>query len=218
MTCVTIDITDLKVTFHPDAEAGMAHAEDNDELFVGKPDDLGELTGPQMVAMYNATAQQINDGTGGNLRTKMLIVAPTKRFPNKEAGIKRLMANITDLFEMEREATRRKPAPKPSAPRRGTGINLAPKDKVYPCRPGTKQAILVDMLSREQGATMGELLEALSGGKKPWQEVTVKSGLSWDMNKVKGYGIRTTKRGDEDCHHLTYPEGMDAPLPHGQKQ
>lgn len=98
--------------------------------------------------------------------------------------------------------------------RKGTGINLAPKAKIYACRVGSKQAILVDMLFREQGATMAELLDALSGGTKPWKEVSVKSGLNWDMNKIKGYGIRTTKRGDEDCYHLVLPAGMEAPVPH----
>lgn len=105
------------------------------------------------------------------------------------------------------------PAPKPAA-KRPTGINLPPMKVAYPCREGSKQAILVDMLSRVQGATMDELLKALSGGEKPWLEISVKSGMNWDMNKIKGYGIRTTKRAEFDCYHLVLPKGMDAPHPH----
>lgn len=209
MTCVTIDITNLDVQFHDDVTTAAEYADEHDILLVSAPGDLGELSGPQMVAIYNATADLLN-ANGNNL-------THTKRFPNKEAGIKRIMANITDLWEDHREAQKRKPAPAKkgtAVTRRGTGVNLAPKETIYPCRAGTKQSILVDMLSREQGATMKELLEALKGGKKPWQEVTVKSGLNWDMNKIKGYGIKTTQRDGQDCYHLTYPEGMDAPLPH----
>lgn len=124
-------------------------------------------------------------------------------------------ANINDY---PAPASVSKPKQAPVAPRRGTGINLAPMKKAYACRAGSKQAILVDMLSREQGATMEELLEALSGGTKPWKEVSVKSGMNWDMNKIKGYGIRTTKRGEVDCYHLVLPEGLTAPIPHTVKK
>ena len=215
MTVATIDIANLKVEFHADATQAQKIAEQRDLIYVGKPDDLGDaLTGGQMVALYNATAAELNTG-----------LAPVKRFADKESGVKRLMANITDLWEMRRLEQKnevKKPVKtkvkaqkvKTSTPLRRTGTNLAPKEKVYPCRAGTKQAILVDMLSRPEGATMPELLTALSGGSKPWQEVTVKSGLNWDMNNVKGYGIRTTQRGDEDCYHLVLPEGLAAPLPH----
>src|SRR5690606_5808929 len=102
--------------------------------------------------------------------------------------------------------------------RRSTGINLAPKDKVYACRAGSKQSIMVDLLFRPEGATMEELLAALSGGAKPWLEVSVKSGLNWDMNKIKGYGIRTSKRGEVDCYHLVLPAHLSAPVAHQVKK
>ena len=216
MTVALIDIANLKVEFHADAAEAQKVAEQRDLLYVGKPEDLGDgLTGGQMVALYNATAAELNSG-----------LTPVNRFATKDAAVKRLMANITDLWELRRTmekvstkaAPKAKPAKAATTPRRGTGINLAPLKTIYPCRAGSKQAILVDMLSREQGATMAELLEALSGGATPWKEVSVKSGLNWDMNKVKGYGIRTTKRGDDDCYHLVLPEGIDAPLPHTEKK
>lgn len=80
------------------------------------------------------------------------------------------------------------PAVQPKAPRRSKGITIAPKAEAKACRYGTKQAILVDLLFRSGGASMAELREALS----PWQDVTIKSGLSWDMGAIKGYGIKTT--------------------------
>ena len=80
------------------------------------------------------------------------------------------------------------PVPQPKAQRRSRGINLAPKAEAKACRYGTKQAILVDLLFRSGGASMAELREALA----PWKDITIKSGLGWDMNHQKGYGIRTT--------------------------
>lgn len=83
------------------------------------------------------------------------------------------------------------PAPKaqPKAKaRKPRGINLAPKKEARACKAGTKQARLVDLLSRAGGASMAELREALA----PWKDVTIKSGLSWDLNCIKGYGVRTT--------------------------
>jgi len=80
------------------------------------------------------------------------------------------------------------PAVQPKAQRRSRGINLAPKAEAKACRYGTKQAILVDLLFRSGGASMAELREALA----PWKDITIKSGLGWDMNHQKGYGIRTT--------------------------
>jgi len=228
MTIALIDLDNLHIEFPTTKDTGEIHP----LVFrAEKAEDLCQLSGPQMVALYNATAAQLNSG-----------IDPVKRFATKEAAIKRLWANITDLAEVCRteaeaavrvealtQATQARdgaapakatdypaPAPAPAkvAVRRGTGINLAPQKTVYACRAGSKQARLVDLLSRPEGATMTELMEAMSGGSKPWLEVTVKSGLNWDMNKVKGYGIRTTKRGNDDCYHLVLPQGMTAPLAH----
>lgn len=80
------------------------------------------------------------------------------------------------------------PAPQPKAQRRSRGIAIAPKAEAKACRYGTKQAILVDLLHRSGGASMAELREALGN----WSDVTIRSGLSWDMGTIKGYGIRTT--------------------------
>lgn len=218
MTVATIDISNLKVDFHADPAQARAIADAKDLLYVGEPDDLGALSGPQMVALYNSTSAELNTG-----------LTPVNRFATKEAGIKRIMANLLDLFEVRRQIEKvkpkavevKQPKQKVSAPavRRGSGINLPAMKKAYACREGSKQAILVDKLSRPQGATMRELLEALSGGVKPWKEVTVKSGLNWDMNKIKGYGIRTRKRENgEDCYHLVLPSGMERPVPHTPKK
>lgn len=121
---------------------------------------------------------------------------------------------------------------------------LKPKSKVYPRKVGTKQAILVDMLSRPQGATFGELYDALAAAGTPWRGVTIRSGIAWDMNSQAGYGITTELLTGEQMaaqgrtyeanrvgfgtphynpeflqavYRLTYPNGMDAPPPHAER-
>ena len=80
---------------------------------------------------------------------------------------------------------------KPPKPRARRGTNLAPLPGApVACREGTKQAILLDCLSQPGGVCMSELINRLSGGKKPWTEATVRSGFGWDM-KQKGYGVRS---------------------------
>ncbi|APL99226.1 hypothetical protein [Bordetella phage CN2] len=100
------------------------------------------------------------------------------------------------------------------APRARKGTNLLPPGgRTVPCREGSKQAILLDMLSRPNGATMAELIEALSGGKKPWTEATVRSGFGWDM-KQKGYGVRSQFDADgTERFFIVVPEGFSV-LPH----
>lgn len=94
------------------------------------------------------------------------------------------------------------------------GTNLQPTgEKLKPCVKGSKQSILVDMLSRPEGATMEELIAALSGGRRPWTEPTVRSGFGWDL-KRKGYGVRSEfDATGEERFHLIVPKRQKIP-PH----
>jgi hypothetical protein len=221
-TFATIDITNLTVAFHATSDDASHVSDQRDHYLATCAEDLTDLSGPVLVALYNATAAELATN-----------ITPVNKFSGKEAGARRLWANLVDLCDVRKAAAeaalkaaaadkardKAKPAKATDypattkAPRRNTGINLAPKATVYACKEGTKQALFVDLLSRPQGATMEELMVAMSTGK-PWQEITVKSGLNWDMNKVKGYGIRTSKRGDVDCYHLVLPAGMASHVPH----
>lgn len=92
------------------------------------------------------------------------------------------------------------------------GTNLQPSgEKVQACVKGSKQSILVDMLSRPEGATMEELLEATSGGRRPWIEATVRSAFGWDL-KRKGYGVRSEFDAyGEERFHLIVPKRQKIP-------
>lgn len=217
-------------------------------VIVRVAEDLQALSGPQAVALYNrvitehqAPVKRFSDKTAAAQRL-WVAFQDYKRRADFEAAERAATGEpevtkeqVADLeVQMKKAASdvankardRAKPAnikdvpaPAPKAPRRSGGVNLAPMKKVYACRAGTKQAKLIDLLSRPQGATFKELHAAMTSPEfdhlKPWAEVTTRSALGWDVHHVKGYGIRTTKRENgEDCYRLTYPAGMNAPLPH----
>ena len=82
---------------------------------------------------------------------------------------------------------------------------------VIACRVGSKQALMIDLLSRLEGASMYELTEALD-----WTVQSVKTGFSWDM-KQKGYSVQTGKVGDIERFYLVVPAGQSIP-PHYAKK
>jgi hypothetical protein len=77
-------------------------------------------------------------------------------------------------------------------------VELRPKSPIHPRKAGSKQAVLVDALSRPQGATFGELYDALAADGRPWRCVTIRSGLAWDMNGIAGYGIASSAHTGEE--------------------
>lgn len=165
---------------------------------------LNSLSGPALVTLFNAVSEALNTGK------------PVARFADKKSAVSRTWKLLEQLpveaaaaapvvEEVEEVVTApvassnwatallapsKKETPvKKSAKSRGTNL-VAPGFLPLPCREGSKQALLLDTLSREGGATMEELITALSGGNKPWTEATVRSGFGWDM-KLKGYGVRS---------------------------
>lgn len=180
-TFATIDPAAATYALHATEADATAAADAQDHLLVLIAEDLESLTMKQGAALFAATAAPLG-------------VGPVKRFPDRTTAARRIWQNLAALSATKPEpeaaakpAPKAKPVAKAKAPRRYRGINLAPKAEAKPCRAGTKQATLVDLLSRPCGATMNELIDALGN----WKPITVKSGLTWDMNAVKGYGIRT---------------------------
>lgn len=157
--------------------------------------DLYDMSGPDLVRLYNKLAAKCD-------------ASPVKRFSSIKAGVNRTLKLLEGigLNVVPAKAEEAKPAtpkakapprendraPKSAEPGRGRrGTNLKPPGHApIACREDTKQAVLVDMLSRQHGATMAELLDALSDGKRAWTEASVRSGFGWDM-KQKGYGVRS---------------------------
>lgn len=162
--------------------------------------ELNALGNKELVELYNDLAEALK-------------MDPVRRFADKATAVKRTLKLVTEYKKTAPAPVAKAPAAKkaPKAPaasgnaRRGT--NLQPLGhEPQACREGTKQAILLDMLRGKTGATMAELIEALSGGNKPWTEATVRSGFGWDL-KNKGYGVRSSFDADgTERFFLVLPE------------
>lgn len=160
---------------------------------------LNDLSGPALVELYNAVSEVLNTGK------------PVARFADKKSATTRTWKLLQQLPVVEEVViTKKETRVKKSAKPRGTNL-LPPGFEPIACREGSKQALLLDMLSRKNGSTMAELIEALSGGKKPWQEQTVRAGFGWDM-KLKGYGVRSSFDADgTERFHIVVPTGHTIP-------
>ena len=80
---------------------------------------------------------------------------------------------------------RRRPEPKPSGAK--------PNRRTSPAavRPGTKQALLIDLLKRKKGATIDEAVEAVG-----WQPHSVRGAISGTLKKKLGLMVISEKPGD----------------------
>lgn len=186
---------------------------------------LDQMTGPALIALHNEAAALLGGksvkrfATKGDVlrRTWAQVQAAAAKTPAPVASAPKASpapAAASAQGKVQAPslklagAARPKAAAKPAKPKKRRGTNLLPSgDPLEACRAGSKQAILVDMLSCKQGDTMPELLEALAGGRKPWIEATVRSGFGWDL-KRKGYGVRSRFDADgTERFHLVVPEG-----------
>jgi len=164
--------------------------------------EIYNLSGPDLVALHNRLIQELPEDGRPNA---------VKRFPSLKSGqgrVRKLLKALTKDQPAAPQAPKAKEkAERAAQPRKHKGTNLLPGEDVTPCREGTKQSIMVDLLSRKEGTTMAELLQALSGGKRPWVEATVRSGFGWDM-KLHGYGVRSVvKDGEPERFYLVLPHG-----------
>lgn len=164
------------------------------------PKSLEKMSGPELVALHNEvvgsfTAHTLKlvtrfaDKVSAVKRTwnalqslpapvEVAAVGVTSKETAVAAGKKQLEKVLKEAVAVKAKAFR--------------GTNLAPDDHKAPrpCRAGSKQAALVDLLQTEGGVTMEQLIAGLAFGKKPWIEATVRSGFGWDL-KQKGYGVQS---------------------------
>jgi hypothetical protein len=194
-------------------------------------DDLTKMTGPELVDLHNTLAVALGDSAVKRFATKPDAIrrvwakvqalkekqqeevpAPAPEPEKVEPKKTKAGSKATELKSQSTKAELKAHHTPSTSPRPQRGTNIKPTGKpVQPCLVGSKQSILVDTLSRPEGATMAELIEALSGGRKPWTEPTVRSGFGWDL-KHKGYGVRSSFGPDDiERFHLVVPEGHKLP-------
>ncbi len=80
---------------------------------------------------------------------------------------------------------RRRAEPKPSGAK-GKGRTSPPA-----VRPGTKQALMIDLLKRKKGATIEEIVEATG-----WQPHSVRGAISGALKKKLGLTVTSERVGD----------------------
>ncbi len=99
--------------------------------------------------------------------------------------------------DVERKTSKQSPSTKPQqikrsrrAERKPSGAR--PKGRTLPptVRPGTKQALLIDLLKRKKGATIAEIVAATG-----WQPHSVRGAISGALKKKLGLAV-TSERVD----------------------
>ena len=68
-------------------------------------------------------------------------------------------------------------------------INIAPQQEAGKVQPKTKVAALIEVLSKQGGATLAECAEALSFKGATVDASMATQWIRYDLCKVKGYGI-----------------------------
>ncbi|QCO07410.1 DUF3489 domain-containing protein [Azospirillum argentinense] len=152
---------------------------------------IRDLSGPNLVALYNALAE-----------------ASVKRFETRAAGIKRVIDHISQ-YNLDDEAVRLAMAKAcfptvpqdddvPTAPPTMVDVSspgpvvtspyVSPEPSPRFPKPGTKPRIIIDLVCREGGATMVELITATG-----WKRC---SGTLSVLNRTFGLGVRREKGGD----------------------
>ena len=76
-------------------------------------------------------------------------------------------------------------------PKKRASSKIPPRADASPARPGTKLASLIALLSRKEGATITELMEAMK-----WQPHSVRGAISGTLKKKLGLDVTSEK--DED--------------------
>ncbi len=109
--------------------------------------------------------------------------------------------------EVGRKTSKQSSSTKPQPKQRSRGAERKPADKpkgrtVPPAvRPGTKQALLIDLLTRKKGATIDEAVAATG-----WQPHSVRGAISGTLKKKLGLMVTSQKPGDSPrCYRIVAP-------------
>jgi hypothetical protein len=111
---------------------------------------------------------------------KLPAVQPVQRFENRQKAVRRVWRRLAPPSENIAERTRSRAAERPT--------------RTF--REGSKAAQVCALLSRPQGATLGELRE-LTG----WQAHSVRGFLSGSLGK-QGRRVRSFRRNDERVYRM----------------
>ncbi len=110
----------------------------------------------------------------------------------KHTGLQVIGVDVDRKTSKQSSST--KPQPKQRsrrAVRKPSGSKTKGKTLPPAVRPGTKQALLIDLLKRKKGATIEEIVEATG-----WQAHSVRGTISGTLKKKLGLAVISEKPGD----------------------
>jgi hypothetical protein len=99
--------------------------------------------------------------------------------------------------EVGRKTSKQSSSTKPQPKQRSRGAERKPADKpngrtsLAAVRPGTKQALLIDLLKRKKGATIEKIVAATG-----WQPHSVRGAISGTLKKKLGLMVTSQKPSD----------------------
>ncbi len=131
-------------------------------------------------AARNATAWR--EGEDG--RRMMLVIT--------DAGLQAIGVDADKKTSKQSRST--KPQPKQRsrrAERNPSGVKSNGRTSPAVARPGTKQALLIDLLKRKKGATIEKIVEATG-----WQPHSVRGAISGTLKKKLGLMVISERVGD----------------------
>jgi hypothetical protein len=112
-----------------------------------------------------------------------------KKFTNRKAAVSRIWTAIQSLAP---DSAPQVPPVAPKKARAARGANG--EDKATSLRAGSKTAQTLDLLKRDGGATLAEIIE-LAG----WQAHSVRGFISGALGKKMGLIVESVKREDGQC-------------------
>ncbi len=170
MTTFTID-TDHNITAYGSAEEAASNPEA--EQF-SSAKQLGKLAekwpGTRLVEVWNSLPGQ----------------KPVKKFTNRKAAVSRIWTAIQSLAPDSAPQVPAVAPKKARAAKRASG-----EENATGVRAGSKTAQTLDLLKRDGGATLAEIIE-LTG----WQAHSVRGFISGALGKKMGLTVESVKRQD----------------------
>ena len=109
-----------------------------------------------------------------------------------EDGLQAIGVDVDEKASKQSRSTQ--PKPKQSsrrAERKTSGPKSNGRTSPTTARPGTKQALLIDLLTRKKGATIDEAVAATG-----WQPHSVRGAISGTLKKKLGLAVTSEKPGD----------------------
>ena len=191
MNTFTIDATNNITAFASLEEARAAKI--NNAEFFGSSQELAKL-----VASWpsNRPVEIWNSFAGVAPFTKL---KPVKKFTNRKVAVTRIWEAVQALSAKVRKSaahvapSKGKPKKDAQKDKRRPAARVAAKETTPVAREGSKQADVIELISRAQGATLAEIMEHTG-----WQKHTVRGFVSGTLIKKLGLKVESFRSNEKE--------------------